>query len=150
DGRGASVHPRSPGGSKPRRGLSAPCCPCRRYGQGRSSLRVRRGGGGASSLGWVSIRGVSWDWDPSGGKGDGLESFLLGEALAAGGVDLLLGAELLEGVQGRLHDVGRVVRAHRFGEKIFDPGRLDDRADASPGDQSRPRRRGEEEDASSA
>ncbi len=49
--------------------------------------------------------------------------------------DILL-AELLERMEGRTNDVGRVTRAERLGEKILDSGCFDNGANATTGDQT--------------
>ncbi len=50
--------------------------------------------------------------------------------------DVFLEAELLERVEGRLDDVGRVARAERLGEQVLDAGRFDHGADAATGDEA--------------
>ena len=81
-------------------------------------------------------------------RGNGWSSRL--DRFAAQLEDGFLGAELLEGVERRLDDIGGVAGAERLGEEVLDTRRFDHGAHAAAGDEAGSGRSGAQEDASAA
>ena len=76
------------------------------------------------------------------GRHGGRDGGLGGGGLAAQLEDLVAGLEAFQGFKRRADRVGRVAAAHRLGQDVLDPARLENRAHSAAGEHARSRGRG--------